>query len=261
MSMKPPLSRALESSANILSEGAYAHFLSETLPIYRRDGLSGVMRELLDRASIRVECVQQENPEFLLMRNRLNSKPGLVISNHPGYIDVPVVLQAIKRKDIKAMVTEKRYDQLTELYGDHFIAARHDMASARKAIDEIVSHIQGGGIFLLFPSGRDEMKYSDRGFQSGFRVLVERLIPQTMIYVFNVSSQDIQQMMHQEKNNPLARLVRMRTGMHGAPRFSIRLDEAYTTCEEWQGAAASAKGSFAKNQALTKQYYDLFSGD
>lgn len=251
-------SQTLESSAERIGEKTYARFFRDTLPIYKREGLSGVMDELLKRAGVSVKCIQEENPAFLLMRNRLNTQGGLVISNHPGYFDVPVILQAIKRKDVKAMVTEKRFEQLTALYGDHFIPARHDARSAKKAIDEICAHIGGGGVFLLFPSGRDEVKYADRGFQSGFRAVIERLDPEAMVYAFQVLSDDIRNMMRQERANPFARLVRLGLGIHPKPQFQIRLNEAYTTSGDWQKSIEDVRGSNTKNKALTSRYYSLF---
>lgn len=257
--MNTSRNHALESSVERIGEKTYARFFRETLPIYRREGLSGVMDELLKRAGVYVKCIQEQNPAFLLMRNRLNTQGGLIISNHPGYFDIPVVLQAIKRKDIKAMVTEKRFEQLAALYGDHFIPARHDARSAKKAIDEICGHIGNGGAFLLFPSGRDEVKYHDRGFQSGFRALIERLNPDAMVYAFHVSPDDIRDMIQRESANPLARLARLQLGTHPIPRFTIRLNEAYTTCGDWQENIEGVIGSRAKNQRLTGRYYELFS--
>ncbi len=256
--MKPLLSHALESSTAVLSEGTYARFLKETLPIYRREGLSGVSQELLKRIGIEVENVQQENPEFLLMRNRLNTQGGLIISNHPGYIDVPVVLQAIRRTDLKIMVTEKRYAQFTELYGDHFMPAAKDVAQLKKILNEASEYIRQGGAFLLFPSGEVEARGGSTDFKGGIRALIEKLSPETMLYAFHVFPNDIRTMIKQEKGHSMARIVRVRSGVHPAPRFHIRLDEAYTTCGEWQRASEPARGSMAKNQALTEHYYQLF---
>ncbi len=261
MSVKPPLSRSFESSAAALSEDTYVRFLKETLPLYKREGLAGVSQELLKRIGIAVESVQEKNTEFLLMRNRLNTQGGLIISNHPGYIDVPVVLQAIKRTDIKIMVTEKRHSQFTALYGDHFVSAAKNATQLKKILSETSDHIRQGGAFLIFPSGEVEARGGSANFQGGVRNLIEKLSPETMLYAFHVSPDDIHTMIRQEKGHSMARIIRVRSGVQGAPRFSIRLDETYTTCEEWQSVAASAKGSSAKNQALTKKYYDLFGGD
>ena len=256
--MKPLLSHVLESSAAALSEGTYARFLKETLPLYGREGLAGVSQELLKRIGIIVENIQQENPEFLLMRNRLNTQGGLIISNHPGYIDVPVVLQAIRRADLKIMVTEKRYAQFTELYGDHFLPSAKSGAQAKKFLNTAMEHIWQGGAFLLFPSGEAEARGGSTDFKGGIRALVEKLSPEIMLYAFHVFPDDIRTMIKQEKGHSMARIVRVRSGVHPAPRFHIRLDEAYTTCEEWQKMLWSAKGSSAKNQELTEYYYQLF---
>ncbi|MEK7649146.1 MAG: 1-acyl-sn-glycerol-3-phosphate acyltransferase [Patescibacteria group bacterium] len=256
--MKHLISRAVESSAVALSEGTYARFLKETLPIYEREGLAGVSGELLKRIGIQVDVVQQDNPEFLLMRNRLNTRPGLIISNHPGYIDVPVVLQAIKRHDIKVMVTEKRYPQFTALYGDHFVPAPSSGTQAKNVLGEARRHIVQGGVFLLFPSGEVEARGGSKLFQSGFRALLEQLLPETMVYAFHVNKEDIQGMIQREKRNSMARITRVRIGIHPAPQFCIRLNETYTTCEQWQKAAQDARGSSSKNQALTEYYDKLF---
>jgi len=72
-----------------------AEFASTNKELTRRfenEGISEAGKYFLDRMNIEIDYKQKDNPEINDWRNKLNTEPGLVICNHPGYVEIPGIL-------------------------------------------------------------------------------------------------------------------------------------------------------------------------
>lgn len=120
------------------------------------------------------------------------------------------------------------------------------------------NHIAEGGLFLIFPSGADEiLKHEPVHFKSGFRLFVAEINPETMVYSFYINP-DV------GKELPLAANARItpKNAVMIAPNLyvrrqhnlEVRVNEEYTQAKEWQEAANAVHGIHAQNEALTRHY-------
>lgn len=192
---------------------------------------------------------------FSDMRNKLNSDAGIVISNHPGYMDVPAILKCIARDDIKIMVDKEGYDILRELIGERYI-----VPADRSVLSEVEAHIKNGGIFLIFPTGEVG---NEINFRAGFTKLLENLHPDDMVYSFYVHPDDVQSV----ERAYGGRQVGVASALYLHPSTNINrlrktkeigVEERYSTVREWQEASSGQTTTRGKTALLTKHYKDIY---
>lgn len=198
---------------------------------------------------------QEGSENFSAMRNKLNSEAGIIISNHPGYMDVPAILNCINREDIKIMVDKEGYDILSKMVGKKYI-----VPADKSVLSEVAVHIKNGGIFLIFPTGETGKRLD---FRAGFTKLIENLEPDNMVYSFYVNPQDVMTVESAYHGrtagvasalylNPALNVNRLRETK------AVRIDESFTTAREWQEAAQGSQRLKEKTAFLTKHYKGIY---
>jgi len=79
--------------------------------------LQDVGKILTKRVNFTAESAAATRPEFQDNRHRLNTKPGLIIANHPGKLDPFLLLSQIERTDLLVMVDTPVYAALVRELG------------------------------------------------------------------------------------------------------------------------------------------------
>lgn len=219
--------------------------------------------DYFEALNIHPKFIAESRPDFKEMREHLHKDAGIVLSNHPDeYLDIPTIATALAtRDDVKIMVNQELVDRLTSSFGRQFIVPSfkrgRELAQAR---DEVVGHIQKGGVFLIFPSGRVTSTIKFEGF-------VKQLLKSggvkddDMIYSFYINQEDVRAC----STELVKRLLAITPGMLAQkvqnPReenpLIIRVDERYSRVEEYRAIVEGLKGDQA-SLALVNHYLTQF---
>lgn len=241
-----------------------ANGIESNLELDQELGIANFAEELLEKLNIKTRIESQNEPDFEDGRKRLNLEPGLIISNHPSTIDAPLILQLIKRSDLKIVVKELFYEKsvTSPLFQDKLIPARKDPKGAVETVSAISEHISQGGVVLIFPTGGREIDVHKQNFYSGFRHVVSRLDPQDMIYTFDINLEESEHLSIKDHLN----LNTSAAVLSGRPvpfsRFNkpseVSVSEKYTNAKEWQALISEKIPNRDKNRVLSDHYRQLF---
>jgi hypothetical protein len=219
-------------------------FRSMAIEMVRREGLEKTINYILEYFKVSPDFVKSESENFQKNREQLMEQAGLLIANHPGGLDnvfiIKMLEDRIKHKgDVKILVSGANYEATAGLFPENNILNADD---PRHMLEEIPGHIKKGGLFIIYPTG------GGKKFHSGFRAILSRIEPETMIYTLNFN--DIQ-----------AANVNMRlsAAQPGDPA-SVEVDEYFTTASEWIESVKDVPKK-EQNQALTQHYNSLFNRD
>ncbi|MFA7309285.1 MAG: 1-acyl-sn-glycerol-3-phosphate acyltransferase [Candidatus Paceibacterota bacterium] len=201
--------------------------------------------------------VRSGEKDFLELRKRLNADAGIIISNHPGYVDVPAILRCIDRNDIKIMVDRDGYETLRALIGETYI-----VPADANVLSEVASHIANGGVFLIFPTG-GESAGSKIDFKPGFTKLLETLKPNDMVYSFHMDSGDVASIesAYAGRSLGVASAVYLNPALNSnrlRETKSFAVNENYSTAREWQQACSKETVLRKKTALLTEHFKRLY---
>ena len=233
-----------------------------------KDPYSRAIKEFVDdyfdALNIHPQFIAESRPGFKEMREHLHSDAGIVLLNHPNeYLDIPAVATALAtRDDVKIMVKQQLVGRLTNAFGRQFIVPSYkggrELVGAR---DEVVEHIKGGGVFLIFPSGQVTSKFRFEGFVK--QLLKSKEIRDTdMVYSFYINQEDADACLPDLRD----RLVGMSPGLLLGSKIqspsiheprTVRVDEHYGQVGQYRALVADLRGDEA-NEALVKHYSDQF---
>lgn len=233
---------------------------------YAERGCVGMAERAFDILHARPEYLHESDPDFELDRKKLNSEPGLIISNHPGPGDCPVVLQTLTRRDLKFLVAEEaiKGEKLdTVVPKEMLLGAAKDVGKLRPIFKTIISHIQSGGALFYFPTGlaKDQSKAI---FASLFRALIQNIPAESMVYAFNIDAADVKKVASKgafaarsSADFILPNLVKPITKI-GEPSV-IHVDERYTQASQWlENVKRSGRPKAEFNHVMTEYYENLF---
>jgi len=82
--------------------------------------------------------------------------PLIIASNHVGGVDTLAVASCFPRKDMKIMVSDIGFLRTMSVAEDYFILVPTDPSGRMIALQEAISHLQGGGSVLVFAHGEVE---------------------------------------------------------------------------------------------------------
>ena len=235
--------------------------ITKSKEVFAAGGFKEAGNYFLRAMDARINYQHEEDPEFAADRARLKNEPGVIICNHPGYVEIPAILQALERDDVKIMITKVLYDAFCKNFGSkYFISNDDSRENLAENFRQITSHIQAGGVFLIFPSGgRAESEGGD--FKSGLRFLLKRLAPTDMIYSFHVDEEQSKEL-REHRAKPLINLLTDRiTGFlsddPAEPKFTVDVDERYSQAGEWQELIKDIPNGGA-DKILTQKYREQF---
>lgn len=233
-------------------------------------GLAEYAGEYLERLSVVPEFVSKERPDFAEMRKSLNTKGGVMISNHPSILDAQLLLQALEREDYKLVVTPELYERAkgTVLENIFIPAARESLSEMKKMVKTIQEHIAAGGLVWIFPTGGAPRGSDEepRHFASGFNLILNELAPEDMVYLFHIDHASVRPVAGYLRINVpflsgefLPRFMNV-AKMHGP--HTVQIDERCMTAAQWKDVAQKT-GKRDRNRALTGFYLQQFgiSGD
>ncbi len=120
--------------------------------------------------------------------------PCLIISNHPGSLDLASIVFALysydnfKRDDIQILVSQTTYPFYLEYFDErHFLKATDEPRKVASLIANISSYIDKGGIFVMFPSKRNSPdQYKQIVFESGLGYTLRCLDNKTTVASFSI---------------------------------------------------------------------------
>lgn len=221
--------------------------------------LHKVMDDYFQDLNIDVEYTQSHDPNFEEMRTKLNTEPGVIISNHPGKVDSAAIIKTIHRNDIKIIVTKNGFDTYLHKFGEqYFIPAKDENGASLSALREAETHIKKGGVILIFPSGRQDT--GEVEFKDGLTFLIQRMDPQNMVYSFHINEEDVTDATSNEK------LIGLSSATFISPNINInklgkkgklRVDEKYSSAKEWQEIMDSLDRK-TNTRKITEHYKEAF---
>lgn len=247
-------------------ERALANVARRRMRIEHSADPAGIAKKILEGAGVEIihEERAENGPALQEMRKKLSTEPGVIICNHPSHFETLAVLEMLKRPDIKVVVS--RYAVATPLFGEeNFIvsnpsASREEFARAR---EEMKSHIEKGGLLVLFPTGGAERYSEEFLFKSGFSLLVRDILrPTDMVYACHADEVEAKSLKKQTSMRLLAALAGLKwQGKALFERRALHLRESYTTVDMWKSALIGADSRREENRRLTKLYSSLFRRD
>ncbi|HMP67618.1 MAG TPA: 1-acyl-sn-glycerol-3-phosphate acyltransferase [Candidatus Paceibacterota bacterium] len=228
------------------------------------NGMADFHSELLDKFQINIDLLAEKRESFVSDREKLNTEPGLVIANHPSAIDASVILENIRRKDLKIIMKQEMVDfaQKFPHLKDNFLPASKDPKVAVQTMKLAIEHIDNGGLVMIFPTAGKDRNGNNAEFRSGFRFLLSKMRPTDMVYAFNIDIKDnthIESRLNTNMNFITTVLSGVTVPFSGFDDVTnISLDEKYTSAEDWQKVCEPNISSKAKNSNLTTKYKSLF---
>lgn len=233
---------------------------------YIERGCVGIAQKTFDILHARPEYLRESDPDFDRNRKRLNSEPGLIISNHPGPGDCPSVLNALDRRDLKFLVAEEAIEQekLSSIIPeDMLLGATRNLGKLQRVIRAIIEHIRSGGAVFYFPAGMEKVQ-GKTPFASLFGALLREIPVESMVYAFKINSDDLRKVASKGKfaarssaDFILPDFIKPITKL-GEPSV-IHVDEKYTQSRDWlENFKKSGRSRTEVNNVMTEYYEALF---
>src|SRR3989344_3104705 len=132
------------------------------------------LQQFTDALGVKLNYTRSSETEHREMRHKLNTEPGLVISNHPSVLDPAIIFQALDRTDVLALVHERGVPIFDRVIGaEHAVPPPTNRQELQAMMERGKTHITNGVLFLIFPSGADEILRGEPvHFKSGVRLFV-----------------------------------------------------------------------------------------
>ncbi len=265
-SEKPPIAPITATHAEI-----FERFIFKPM---REGGLAARNRAIaqyLEQLKLKPVYLQEHNPEFAAMRERLNTRPGLAIPNHPGHFDDFLFFNVLTRQDFAVMVNPNAYKFFCAVLGEErVLEIRTTPGELRGQMRRAQSHIEGGGLLYLHPTGGDDAIYSPKAkdglvFRDGVRFIMKHVLqPTDMVYSFWFDRSDIakaaEERITPETNGPAIRdKDRILTTVGIDQPTPIKIDEQYSTAADWQKLIATEPDRAAARRVLARHFQDQFA--
>ncbi len=215
-------------------------------------------------------------PKFLdfAQKERLQTESGLVIANHPGIFDIPIVLEALKvvdgkvRRDMKILVHSSHFDNFADNLGKEYFEklVTGEYQPAKDSLDRGLKHIQSGGVFVIFPSGGFEQTPGQQfKVSSGLVYLLESLDPEKMVYSMSINTHDfVLATQGKRRFLPSRADVAGMSEYLGVPnpnilrsKRSIQVKGRYGLASEWRKSMEGEKYYSGKSDRLTKRFLEI----
>lgn len=239
--------------------------LEKYIQEYGVDGFYRFAQRYLEMVNVRPVFTKEQDPCFTEWRHRLQHDKGVVISNHPSLLDMPLLMEAIQRSDLKIVVNMTLYQQTQQmaLHDMYIPAAGADtpLSFQKLMITAMRDHLASNGLLFIFPTGGRELETDTLEFAHGFSHILDMLDDKDMVYSFHIDSESLNPVSNSIKVNSsilsdfflpeLLNPAKMRETQE------IYIDELCQNAGDWkQIKSAQAKGDVSS--ALTSYYLDLF---
>ncbi|MFZ5390718.1 MAG: 1-acyl-sn-glycerol-3-phosphate acyltransferase [Patescibacteria group bacterium] len=232
---------------------------------FDKKGFKGVGNYMLEAVNVRIDYTKEHDSAFAVMRQKLQTEPGLIIGNHPGYIEIPAILNVLDRSDVKFMVTHHLYEHFTKQFGEkYFVPNSRNLADLKPVLRDVNDYVKDGGAVMIFPSGGGETNIQHPEFKSGFRFFLQQLPKEAMVYSFYTDPDQSRQLV-KECLPDFAGLSSdvLTKGALNINRLSqeqvIEVAENYKTAGDWQAVLNNNNGR-DKNKVLSEYFLNQFVG-
>jgi hypothetical protein len=81
------------------------------------------------------------------------SGPLLILSNHPGAYDVPLIAMSLPRDDLKIIASTVPLIQSLPHFHQHVIEVTREAPDGMRGVRQAIRHLQSGGSLLILPTG------------------------------------------------------------------------------------------------------------
>lgn len=256
------VTRTIDKVANFSLDKLMADFEADA----RSGNFKRIGNRMLKLLNVRPVYSNEGQAGYEDMRKKLQTESGVIIANHPGYIDPFVLCAALnERPDILVMAHSNIYASIEKRLGKaatepHFLSSSPTKENLQNIIPRVAEHIKKGGVFLIFPTG---MMHDE--FQSTFRRVLENMDADKMVYSFHIDTKDADELQKDYARYtglastllPDADLL-MNINDLRSPK-TVRVDENYTQAREWQEVLKKGptKGQNL-DQALTSHFNAQF---
>ncbi|MEZ4769314.1 MAG: hypothetical protein R2844_12910 [Caldilineales bacterium] len=139
-----PLRRALTPAIR----PALRRFAEVAAPFDRDVAEIGISRALRSRAPRFIRGLTVSNAGLIPPAG-----PLLLLSNHPGGLDLFLILAMLPRDDVRIIVSEISILRHLPATGPHFISIGREAGSRMQAVRAGISHLKQGGALFIFPGG------------------------------------------------------------------------------------------------------------
>lgn len=253
----------LDGACNGKHKDVRRHYMAQEMAKkFHESGFQGFSDYLMEVFNVDVRYEKNtDDPD----RRKLNSESGFIISNHPGYIDTPAILNTLTRKptDLKMVIAERGYEAYSQAIGNGiFISTprNYSVSAGRKMIEEGVEHIQNhNGVLIMYPTdGLD--KKTKVEFRSGFRMILNEIPDNKMVYCFNFRIKETENIINKLGMAGLlseAMSLPLNINKLKSPA-ALNVAERYTRAGEWKSLIGGLNKPRA-NEVLRDYYLELFS--
>jgi len=226
-----------------------------------------IFKEIGKQLNIETEYVKEQSPLFKDMRRQLDTEAGMLIANHPSSLDFFFVFPTLTRQDVLCMTQRKRFPFLEQTFGSKYVVqVPEGVGESLEATKRIEEHISSGGLFILFPSGGEEIATGVLRFKSGFRHFLSRLSPESMIYAMHIDPKAGETIMKNVVGAPpkaggVPELIAPNLHVRPNPEIlRVLVDETYTQTADWQKVLReqSTTAGDEEKDPLTQHYLRLF---
>ncbi len=230
---------------------------------FDKKGFKGVGNYMLEAVNVRIDYISEQEPTFAANRQKLQTEPGLIIGNHPGYIEIPAILNTLDRPDVKFMVTHHLYEHFAKQFGEkYFVPNARNLKDLKPVLRDVNNYVKDGGAVMIFPSGGGETNIQQPEFKSGFRFFVQQLPEEAMVYSFYTNPEKSRQLV-KECLPDFAGLSSdvLTKGIFNINRLSeeqtIDVSESYKTAGDWQAVLNNARKD-ERNNVLGEYFLHQF---
>ncbi len=229
------------------------------------EGVYQAAHRYLEKVNVRPVFTKETEPQFNEWRERLQQDKGVLISNHPSSLDAFLLMEALKRTDIKIVVNKTLYEQTQDMaLNDLFIPATHadDPLSMRKQMMvSIKAHLDAGGLLVIFPTGGRELEQHKIEFEPGLGHILGMLDDNDMVYSFHIDTESLK---------PVSNILKVNSSVladfylpeelnpaNMRDTHDIYVDEQCQNASQWKHILAQHPKQEA-SEALTSYYLNLF---
>ncbi|OGG51501.1 hypothetical protein A3C18_01665 [Candidatus Kaiserbacteria bacterium RIFCSPHIGHO2_02_FULL_54_11b] len=232
---------------------AMRSLIKQVEPFVRSGDFKHLSDLFLDKLNVTGRYMAASRPDFRKNRERLQHQPGIVISNHPGYIDPLLLLSQIERRDILIMLHNNIYKSAKDQLGG--VANKYFISNLRESLPQAQEHIADGGLFIFFPTG-----LQGPIFKNGFREIVDTIASDTMVYSFHLDKDDVDKT-EKEKLSLGAGLAytflptQIPSMRQMGEKFIIDVDERVSSADEWKRVIADNGDAKRRNVSAALQMH------
>ena len=196
-----------------------------------------------------------------------NKKPNLIFGNHPGSIDVPLVLTTlhdlgILDPEVQILVSEISYPFYTRNFGHkNFVEASKRPTVISESLRRVSDNLNRGGQFLIFPADRTLEPQGKILFKGGLRFILSQVGGDRIVNSFYIDSDYQGRILSRSPEVLTGILHRLRsdsTELPVVPQVTIGIKRTESLLGQWQEDLNTPGGDMEVGRALSRRFLDEY---